>query len=79
MYDVIGFLTRQKAESYQIIMLMHLHFSFHDDSTVVAHTGDGNFHTLILFDPNNEEHRREAERLNHFMVCTALKMEGILS
>ncbi|XP_028069822.1 D-lactate dehydrogenase [cytochrome], mitochondrial isoform X4 [Camellia sinensis] len=44
--------------------------------TVVAHAGDGNFHTVILFDPNQEEQRREAERLNHFMVHTALSMEG---
>ncbi|XP_004303379.1 PREDICTED: D-lactate dehydrogenase [cytochrome], mitochondrial [Fragaria vesca subsp. vesca] len=44
--------------------------------TVIAHAGDGNFHTVILFDPNKEEHRREAERLNHFMVHTALSMEG---
>ncbi|XP_062002913.1 D-lactate dehydrogenase [cytochrome], mitochondrial isoform X2 [Rosa rugosa] len=43
--------------------------------TVIAHAGDGNFHTVILFDPNKEEHRREAERLNHFMVHTALSME----
>ncbi|KAF6169890.1 hypothetical protein GIB67_034282, partial [Kingdonia uniflora] len=47
--------------------------------TVIAHAGDGNFHTLILFDPNQEEQRREAERLNHFMVHTALSMEGLLS
>ncbi|XP_058204355.1 D-lactate dehydrogenase [cytochrome], mitochondrial-like [Rhododendron vialii] len=44
--------------------------------TVVAHAGDGNFHTVILFDPSQVEHRREAERLNHFMVHTALSMEG---
>ncbi|GAB4857204.1 hypothetical protein Ancab_015113 [Ancistrocladus abbreviatus] len=44
--------------------------------TVVAHAGDGNFHTVILFDPSNEEHRREAERLNRFMVHAALSMEG---
>ncbi|CAL5356924.1 unnamed protein product [Camellia sinensis] len=44
--------------------------------TVIAHAGDGNFHTVILFDPNQEEQRREAERLNHFMVHTALSMEG---
>ncbi|KAM2890620.1 hypothetical protein FF1_008751 [Malus domestica] len=44
--------------------------------TVIAHAGDGNFHTFILFDPNNEEHRREAERLSHFMVHAALSMEG---
>lgn len=44
--------------------------------TVVAHAGDGNFHTVILFDPKQEEHLREAERLNHFMVHCALSMEG---
>ncbi|KAG6743932.1 hypothetical protein POTOM_052636 [Populus tomentosa] len=44
--------------------------------TVVAHAGDGNFHTLILFDPKQEEHLREAERLNHFIVHCALSMEG---
>lgn len=47
-----------------------------NDSTVIAHAGDGNFHTVILFDPNKEEHRNEAERLNHLMVRTALGMEG---
>jgi FAD/FMN-containing dehydrogenase len=49
------------------------------NSTVIAHAGDGNFHTVILFDPNLEEHRREAERLNQFMVYTALSMEGMYS
>ncbi|KAK9715920.1 hypothetical protein RND81_06G198700 [Saponaria officinalis] len=44
--------------------------------TVIAHAGDGNFHTVILFDPDNEEHRREAERLIQFMVKTALSMDG---
>ena len=43
---------------------------------VIAHAGDGNFHTIILFDANQEDQRREAERLNHFMVHTALSMEG---
>ena len=46
------------------------------NSTVIAHAGDGNFHTCILFDPNIEEHRQEAERLNQFMVYTALSMDG---
>lgn len=44
--------------------------------TVISHAGDGNFHTVILFDPHKEEQRREAERLNHMMVHTALSMEG---
>ncbi|XP_047064597.1 D-lactate dehydrogenase [cytochrome], mitochondrial-like [Lolium rigidum] len=43
---------------------------------VIAHAGDGNFHTIILFEPSQEDQRREAERLNHFMVHTALSMEG---
>ncbi|KAI9153123.1 hypothetical protein LWI28_006182 [Acer negundo] len=43
---------------------------------VVAHAGDGNFHTVIMFDPKDEEQRQEAERLNHFMVHAALSMEG---
>ncbi|PWZ40547.1 D-lactate dehydrogenase [cytochrome], mitochondrial [Zea mays] len=43
---------------------------------VIAHAGDGNFHTIILFDPSQEDQRKEAERLNHFMVHTALSMEG---
>ncbi|CAI8614985.1 unnamed protein product [Vicia faba] len=44
--------------------------------TVIAHAGDGNFHTVILFDPTKEEQRQEAERLNHFMVHAALSLEG---
>ncbi|KAK1257530.1 hypothetical protein QJS04_geneDACA023807 [Acorus gramineus] len=44
--------------------------------TVLAHAGDGNFHTVILFDSKSEDQLREAERLNHFMVHAALEMEG---
>ncbi|CAH9068294.1 unnamed protein product [Cuscuta epithymum] len=44
--------------------------------TVLAHAGDGNFHTVILFDAAREDHLREAERLNQFMVHIALSMEG---
>ncbi|XP_027066401.1 D-lactate dehydrogenase [cytochrome], mitochondrial isoform X1 [Coffea arabica] len=44
--------------------------------TVIAHAGDGNFHTLVLFDPKQEEQRTEAERLNHFIVHAALSMDG---
>ena len=50
-----------------------------NNSTVIAHAGDGNFHTVILFDPNQEDQKREAERLNNYMVHTALSMEGACS
>ncbi|PIA54191.1 hypothetical protein AQUCO_00900620v1 [Aquilegia coerulea] len=46
------------------------------ECAVIAHAGDGNFHALILFDPNEEEQLREAERLNNLMVHTALSLEG---
>ncbi|GAA0144953.1 dehydrogenase [Lithospermum erythrorhizon] len=42
---------------------------------IVAHAGDGNFHAIILFDPNDHDHRKEAERLNHYIVHTALSIE----
>nr|GEV13763.1 putative retrotransposon protein [Tanacetum cinerariifolium] len=44
--------------------------------TVIAHAGDGNFHTVILFDPAYDDQRKEAERFNNFMVQAALSMEG---
>ena len=47
-------------------------------STVIAHAGDGNFHTIILFDPSQEKQRQEAERLNQFMVHAALSLEGMI-
>lgn len=37
---------------------------------------EGSFHKMILFDLNQEDQRQEAERLNHFMIHTALSMEG---
>ncbi|GJX67088.1 D-lactate dehydrogenase [cytochrome], mitochondrial isoform X1 [Tanacetum coccineum] len=43
---------------------------------LIAHAGDGNFHTAIFFDPEEEGQRKEAERLNNFMVHAALAMEG---
>lgn len=45
-------------------------------SAVIAHAGDGNFHTCIMFDPSNDEQRKEAERLNNLMVHSALSMDG---
>lgn len=43
---------------------------------IVGHVGDGNFHTVIAFDPNNPVENHEAHRLNVQMVKRAISMEG---
>ena len=44
--------------------------------TIVGHVGDGNFHTLILLDPNDPDQMTEAKRLHDRMVERALKLGG---
>jgi D-lactate dehydrogenase (cytochrome) len=45
-------------------------------ATIVGHVGDGNFHSLILVDPDSESERAEAKRLNNLMVERALAVGG---
>ncbi|HET8597808.1 MAG TPA: FAD-linked oxidase C-terminal domain-containing protein [Castellaniella sp.] len=44
--------------------------------TIVGHVGDGNFHVLMLLDPDNPAEWDESERLNHRLVERAIAMEG---
>lgn len=44
--------------------------------SIIGHVGDGNFHTLIMVDPNNAAELAEAERLNSAIVDLAQQMEG---
>ncbi len=46
---------------------------------IVGHVGDGNFHMLMLIDPNSPEDHAEAERLNARLVRRALTMEGTMT
>ena len=41
-----------------------------------GHVGDGNFHLVILVDPNSEKDLEEAKGLNKRLVRRALAMEG---
>ena len=41
-----------------------------------GHVGDGNFHLVILIDPNNPAEIEEAKALNRRTVERALAMEG---
>ena len=43
---------------------------------VIAHAGDGNFHTLIMFHPEIEHEYKEALRLSHMMADKAIAMGG---
>ncbi len=45
-------------------------------STILGHVGDGNFHALIIIDPNRNEDIQEAERLNRLIVQDALSVGG---
>lgn len=42
--------------------------------TIVGHVGDGNFHTILMYDPKTE--RETAEGVVHRMVERALALEG---
>jgi D-lactate dehydrogenase (cytochrome) len=45
-------------------------------STIVGHVGDGNFHVLMLLDPNSESEWQESERLNYQLVTQAIDADG---
>ncbi len=44
--------------------------------TLFGHVGDGNFHLVILIDPDDPDDLAEAKRLNERVVMRALAMDG---
>lgn len=45
-------------------------------SLILGHVGDGNFHVLMLLDPDNPAEFEEAEALNRRLVERTLEMDG---
>jgi len=43
---------------------------------IVGHVGDGNFHSMLVIDPDDPAEMAEAERLNDAIVRLALSMDG---
>jgi D-lactate dehydrogenase (cytochrome) len=43
---------------------------------ILGHMGDGNFHTILMVDPEREEERAEAKRLSDRMAERALRLGG---
>ncbi len=44
--------------------------------TIVGHVGDGNFHVLMLIDPDSQAEWEQSEEINHRMVRRAIGMDG---
>jgi D-lactate dehydrogenase (cytochrome) len=44
--------------------------------SIVGHVGDGNFHVLMMVDPQDEADIAQAEAINARMVTRALAMDG---
>jgi len=44
--------------------------------TIVGHVGDGNFHVLMMIDPDKPEEWRESEHINRRLVERAIAMGG---
>jgi D-lactate dehydrogenase (cytochrome) len=45
-------------------------------TALVGHVGDGNFHVLFIFDPDDADELAQAKALNERIVTRALAMEG---
>jgi len=48
----------------------------HFPTALLGHVGDGNFHAVLLIDPENPKEVAEAERLNDEIVRLAIAMDG---
>ena len=46
---------------------------------IVGHAGDGNFHSMLMFDPNNKEEERICEEVAERMARRALELGGTIS
>jgi D-lactate dehydrogenase (cytochrome) len=44
--------------------------------TIVGHVGDGNFHVLMLLDPDSDAEWEESQELNRRLVKRAIQMDG---
>jgi D-lactate dehydrogenase (cytochrome) len=45
-------------------------------TTIVGHVGDGNFHVLMLLDPDSTDEWEASERINHALVRRAIAADG---
>ena len=46
---------------------------------MVGHVGDGNFHSIILFDPNDKEKQNKIRKYSDDLISKALELEGTIT
>ena len=46
---------------------------------MVGHVGDGNFHSIILFDPNDKEKQKKIRKYSDDLISKALELEGTIT
>ena len=46
---------------------------------MVGHVGDGNFHSIILFDPNDKEKQKKIRKYSDDLITKALELEGTIT
>ena len=48
-------------------------------SSVLGHVGDGNFHQVVMYDPQKPHEEKAVKDCVHNMMIRALEMEGTVS
>ena len=46
---------------------------------MVGHVGDGNFHSIILYDPDDEEKQKKIRQYSDDLISKALELEGTIT
>ena len=46
---------------------------------MVGHVGDGNFHSVILYDPNDKEKQKAIREYSDNLIEKALELEGTIT
>ena len=46
---------------------------------MVGHVGDGNFHSIILYDPNDEDKQKKIRQYSDDLISKALDLEGTIT
>ncbi|KAF4627694.1 hypothetical protein G7Y89_g10456 [Cudoniella acicularis] len=52
---------------------------FRLSSSVLGHVGDGNFHQIVMYNPDKPQEAEAVKRCVHNMMISALEMEGTVS